>query len=384
MSMGTVVPPQTPPPLAVERQPAGEQAAIAEMLRELQRQLQERYVDRQLLVRRDAHPKHHRGLVRATLTVDPNCPRELRHGIFTPGASYPAMLRFSNGQPEVGHDLVRDVRGLAIKLTGDIEPSMIDGKREHDLLLATGEAFFGSDAVDYAGFPAASTSSVKLIRFFVRPNRTRLRAGWRLLTGMTVPASPFDPNYFSQAPYRLGPHCVKYLVRRESPVRAACRPLALRAGIRQLLGGVFRLLQWLFDELPWRNVLGDVLVCELSPPQPSARSRVTSPVEGRHDAAVILGLYVQRWRDAARLPTWAIEDATRTWPDPYQRVASIEVPFQPESEIDGRKDAAEHSSFHPWRVSREHQPLGGISRARLAVYSAMSRFRHQKNEPQAS
>jgi len=37
-------------------------------------------------------------------------------------------------------------------------------------------------------------------------------------------------------------------------------------------------------------------------------------------------------------------------------------------------------SFSPWRTLPEHRPLGGINRARLRVYPAIARFRHEKND----
>jgi hypothetical protein len=351
------------PLLPVERKPAGEDAAIAEMLAELQGQLTRNYVAKGLLVRRDAHPKHHGGLVRATLKVGDDCPEELRHGIFVPGREYPAFLRFSNGDPKVKHDLEGDVRGLAIKLTGDVRPSML-GEHEHDLLLATGEAFFGRDAVDYRGFPAASVSWPKLFRYFVP---RRVRAGMRLLSGLQVPSSPLSPNYFSQVPYRLGPHCVKYLVRRRGLAATANRPLHLRAGVRHALAAVLFILRFLESAfkltatLPWHDASRNELVRELS------------------EVPVLLDVFAQRWPDLSNLPVWAIEDATRTWTAPFAKVATIEIPPQTAVEICSRKEAAEHWSFHPWRVAPEHQPLGGISRARLAVYSAMSAFRNEQN-----
>lgn len=349
--------------LPVERKPAGEDDAIAVMIDALRLQLEEDYVAKGRLVRRDAHPKHHGGLVRATLKVDDDGPSDLRHGIFTPGRSYPAFLRFSNGDPKVKHDLEPDVRGLAIKLTAGVGRSMLCDF-EHDMLFATGEAFFGSDAVDYQGFPAASRSIWKIMRFFLRPNRTRLRAGRRLVSGLTVPTSPLSLNYFSQVPYRLGPHCVKYLVRRRPVATRASRPWHLRAGLRQAIGLTFAAVRMcgITATLPWRDTLRDALVRDLG------------------GDSVLLDVFVQRWPDLASLPDWAIEDATRTWPAPFSKIATIEIPPQTAAELCARREQAERWSFHPWRVAPEHQPLGGISRARLAVYSEMSRFRTVENQ----
>ena len=39
----------------------------------------------------------------------------------------------------------------------------------------------------------------------------------------------------------------------------------------------------------------------------------------------------------------------------------------------------ENLSFTPWHALPEHRPLGGINRARKAIYRAISRQRHELN-----
>src|SRR6266852_5621654 len=45
--------------------------------------------------RRDAHPKAH-GCVKAEFRVDPEIPGSFAKGMFVPGKTYPAWIRFSN------------------------------------------------------------------------------------------------------------------------------------------------------------------------------------------------------------------------------------------------------------------------------------------------
>ena len=72
---------------------------------------------------RMAHGKPH-GCVQSTVSINANLPSNLQQGIFVPGASYPAFIRFSNG---VGRgftallqanesDAVPDIRGLGLKI----------------------------------------------------------------------------------------------------------------------------------------------------------------------------------------------------------------------------------------------------------------------------
>ncbi|MCW3111266.1 MAG: catalase, partial [Segetibacter sp.] len=39
----------------------------------------------------------------------------------------------------------------------------------------------------------------------------------------------------------------------------------------------------------------------------------------------------------------------------------------------------ENLTFSPWHCLKEHQPLGGINRARKAAYEAISKFRLERN-----
>jgi hypothetical protein len=65
---------------------------------------------------RDAHPKAH-GCVVAEFRVEDDLPQYLAQGVFTPGRTYPAYIRFSNGDPDPNRDDAKgDARGMAIKL----------------------------------------------------------------------------------------------------------------------------------------------------------------------------------------------------------------------------------------------------------------------------
>src|SRR5215510_3530531 len=66
---------------------------------------------------RDAHAKIV-ALVRAEVRVRADLPAELAHGVWTPGATYKAWVRYSNGDGTVRSDGAKDARGMAIKLCG--------------------------------------------------------------------------------------------------------------------------------------------------------------------------------------------------------------------------------------------------------------------------
>jgi hypothetical protein len=78
-----------------------------------------------------------------------------------------------------------------------------------------------------------------------------------------------------------------------------------------------------------------------------------------------------------------IEDASAEWKEevaPFQNVAIITIDKQ---DFDNplRITECEHLVFTPWHGLVEHQPLGGINRLRLGVYTASSQHRMQAREP---
>lgn len=343
----------------VEELVPGEHAAIGEMIRLLREQLTKRYLVRNRSVLRDAHPKHH-GLVEASFIVDPDCPVELRHGLFSdPGRRRRAVIRFSNSHPIVNHDLQSDLRGIAIKLP-DVQGSLL-GEAGHDFVMATGEAFFGRDAVDFVEFVPASESTLKTVWYFLR--RCRIRGGLQLWRANTSAASPLDAEYFSQTPYRLGPHCVKYQVRPAASRNRTHDPWYLKGAARRAVGMLARVVGW----------VGGPRATRFLPGFDALRESLASDLER---SAVTLEFLVQRWPDLSTLPLWAIEDATRTWDAPWVRVATIEVHRQQDIPVG---DEVERMTFTPWRALPAHQPLGSINRARLAIYREMSAFRNSHN-----
>src|SRR6185503_4501826 len=91
---------------------------------------------------------------------------------------------------------------------------------------------------------------------------------------------------------------------------------------------------------------------------------------------------IQLQTDPKRMP---IEDASIEWPErlsPFVPVAKIKIPKQefrsPEQTVFARK-----LSYNPWHSIAEHRPLGNQNRARLLIYSELSRLRQSMNkEPQ--
>ena len=76
-----------------------------------------------------------------------------------------------------------------------------------------------------------------------------------------------------------------------------------------------------------------------------------------------------------------IEDAAQEWDEnasPFIKVASLHIPTQ-NFRTQERADMAEAMSFSPDHALAEHAPIGGLNRARSAIYKALSKFRHKRD-----
>src|SRR6185369_15410404 len=66
---------------------------------------------------RGFHAKIHAGLI-AEFRVRPDLPEPARHGVFAEPRTFPAVVRFSNGDSHINPDANHEPRGIAIKLIG--------------------------------------------------------------------------------------------------------------------------------------------------------------------------------------------------------------------------------------------------------------------------
>jgi hypothetical protein len=327
----------TTSPHVLDRQ---EEEAIHEIAETLARTVRRDYPP-PALARRDAHPKHH-GCVRANFQVDPGLPADLRHGIFAEPRTFPAWIRFSNGAPHVRPDNRRDQRGMAIKLMEVPGVKVLDDERDaptQDFVLASYPRFFIRSIADYVRFSRAASKkpAFRVLGYFfgVNPFAWKLHE-FRTLAASLQPAdNPLSLRYWSQTPYRLGPHVVKYSA---SPIDA---------------------------EAPQRP-----------PRSPDfLRAAMAAQLERREARFQFM---IQRQVDPAVTP---LEDATIEWPEtlaPFERVATITIPMQ-RFESPAQMALAEYLSYTPWHTLREHEPLGGINRTRLVAYRTISRLRHEMN-----
>ena len=77
----------------------------------------------------------------------------------------------------------------------------------------------------------------------------------------------------------------------------------------------------------------------------------------------------------------SVENSVDEWPEsiaPFERVGVLTIHKQVFNTPE-RDAYCENQSYNPWHSLEAHRPLGMISRARSAVYKAISDLRHDMN-----
>ncbi len=294
---------------------------------------------------RDAHPKAH-GCVQAEFQVLDDLPATLAKGMFVPGRTYQAWMRFSNGASDASRaDAKRDARGVAIKVLGVPGTKLLEDESSattQDFILINHPVFFATDPSRYLSFIQDANSSnfarKLLIPFDLGAKGTLIALQTR---GSRI-TNPLQVRYWSMVPYQLGLGvdrvAVKYSVR-------ACSPQV--------------------DPMPKRpahNFLREAL-------------RRTLDSE---DACME---FLLQQRTSAAMD---VEDSRIEWTEsqaPFRKVATIRIPRQTFDTAD-QNAMCENLSFTPWHSLPDHKPLGITNRLRKGIYARISRVRHEMNGTQ--
>ena len=334
-------------PVSTEEEIPADEAALTQGIIEDAIRIVEQHRDNTRVLR-DAHAKAH-GCVKAQVTVLQNLVPELRHGVLAePGKTWQAWMRLSNGNAYPQFDSARDARGMAIKLLDVPGDKLLSSKAtaaNQDFVMFNHPVFFVRDVAEYKQNFAAQASGQKIQAFFPSwdPRSWEIR---HLIIAMKTlapaPDSPVSATYNSIAPFKLGPHNIKYRV---IPDPQSCPPY-------QLSEQNTKLPNFLRNALYQQMSLDRVPAC--------------------------FALQVQRQNAAHYMP---IEDTSVEWSEdisPFETVATVRVEPQ---DFDTREQnlACDNLSFNPWHALPEHRPIGGINRLRKAVYEAVSVYRHQRN-----
>lgn len=267
-------------------------------------------------------------------TVLEDLPEHLRHGLFAQPGTHRAYIRFANASSE--DDSKKDLRGMSIKIF-DVQGTPLWGKPgEQDFLLNSYPALFAGTPEDFLKFIQAVHAG-RIWSYFINPLDSHLASLRLLMKARQQPASPFDIQYWSTTPFRLGGGAstvVKYSVQPSSDYQSS-KPSSLT-----------------------KNYLSDAMQTHLQ------------------QGPACFDFMLQLQTDPESMP---IEDASVIWDEgasPFIKVASITINDQ-NFRANECMDRCEQISFNPWQSLPEHMPLGGINRVRHRVYSEIAAYRAQ-------
>lgn len=298
------------------------------------------------LARRDAHPKAH-GCVQAEFKVRSDLPASLSVGLFSPGATYDAVIRFSNGSPNAaGDDHNGDTRGMATKLYG------VEGKKffddpgapdAHDFIQISSPYFFVNDSRGYTDFfervNSGQTSQLFKIPFIL---------GWKGTVNAAKMlrqkiSNPLDVTYYSVTPYQFG----------EGDGRRAVK----------------------YSAIPCSDPVTDETMHGPNFLRHAMQERLSK-------TSACFDFRIQVRPDS----TFDVEDVINAWDEvkaPFVPVARITIPEQ-QFDTPERNAACEALTYNPWHAIKAHKPLGAINRMRRVVYQAISELRFDMNGTQAA
>lgn len=278
------------------------------------------------VLKRVFHAKMHACLLGA-LTLLPDRPAAIRHGIFADDGKqrFNVLGRFSNGVGQMSHDLLPDVRGLALKLFGVPDPTNAVGAangRCVDWLMTNSPNPFGRDQAEFVDFMQANLHKfLRLPLFLIKHTdvaKLLFRSTFRITSSLAA------ERYWSGHAYLLGNEsAMKFSVTPEPNLTPATNaPLHHRDYLRMDL--LHRLKQ-----APIRFTLN--VQPEISPK--------TTPIENT-------------------LIEWKESDS----------------PSIPVAELEFTRESAtidnEALRFSPGHFIAPHRPLGNLARGRLFTYAA--------------
>jgi Catalase len=292
--------------------------------------------------RRDVHSRAH-GCVKAEFQVEEALPAHLAQGVFVPGVTYPAWIRFSNFASKLTvPDTKGDVRAMAIKLLDVPGDKILEDARQantQDFILLNSPVFAAYDAAGYLAFIERQASANPIARLCA-PVALGLKGA---LIGMKMQtsriANPLAIRYWSVVPFRLGDVPQKQAVKFSAIPHLAAAPIPVRPGPQFL-----------------RAAMSDCLKTE----------------------AVKFDFLVQPRTSGAM----SVEDSRVEWKEaeaPFHKVATITIPAQ-EFATAARDRLAENLAFNPWHGVPQHRPLGSVNRTRRVVYQTVSELRRHFND----
>lgn len=283
--------------------------------------------------KRDAHPKT-LALLKAQFKIEDNLPNELKVGLFKEAKSYNSLIRISSSSPKVEGDEKKDARGFAIKLIGlKGEKVLNDESYTQDFILLSNEIFPFPTLKSFHDLVYARENG-KLPCYVAKTILTgKLQNLIKLAAIPKNQTSPFDIKYFSTTAYKFGDKVVRYCI------------------------------------VPKPHPKGKI------PKDKTATYLSNNMQKQLDDGKIIFDFKVQFQKEGMK------DDPSVVWnkrKSPYIKVAEIIIDKQ--NVMDKKRDElAELLSFNVGHSLVEHMPIGEFNRARMKMYSELSKYRHLRN-----
>ena len=317
--------------IAAEYPAPDEDATIRQLIDLTKQSLLERHPTGKTL--RFNQPRHV-GCVRAEFSVESDLPDDLRVGLFAAPRTFPAWIRFANASS--ASDTEKDFRGMSLKLMQVEGPKLVGTGETHDFVLNSHPVLFVGNPEDFLEFVEYSLNSHRAL-FFFNPFDPNSREFKIVRAGRRHHPSHLAIPYWSTTPYLFGAgKAVKY----------AAKPCSQAT---------------------------------VEPPDKPTEGYLREAMRGQlASGGACFEFMVQFQTDPEQMP---VEDATVEWDEtvsPFRKVATVRIPGQ-SFESPERMEFCENLAFNPWRCLAEHRPLGGLNRARKALYQELAEFRHRRN-----
>ena len=281
------------------------------------------------------HGGHHRATFKVHVLdeIDPT----LAQGLFATPASYPAVIRYSNGKEQ--DPAKPDVHGMAIKVYADLGERLLtdpDDARAIDFILVDVDTFFSDDLGDYT---IVNENLVPLLQR--KQTSDDAFSFWEALGGLVE-------TIFSLR-----------------TLDDALRLFRFR-GEKEPIGKVKRWHLVYSSATPYR--LGDI-----GPVKYKVLAAEAAPETG----AVEVAFCIERPRDPRNVD---IEMPSCSWADVSDLVAVATLVIETGPDSVPEQDT-ERLRFNPWHVPPEHEPLGAINAARRKVYDTLADKRQREVTP---
>jgi hypothetical protein len=317
---------------------------------------------------RDAHPKEN-GCVEAEFHTYQDLDPSLAKGVFADGQAYGALIRFSNSSENpAGNDHDNDARGMAIKLTHQLENQNGQTEKtplvkEQDFIMINHPVFILDDPSDYLTLTQAQNTENALVKVLKMVSALWFRGivnAKETIFQDEIVKNPLQTQYYSMVPYRLG----KENDPKRRAIKFSAKPYALLSSS---------------DSSLFPDVDSSCVAIKSAEPQEQDKNYLRTALrETLKSGDACMEFMVQEGTK-----DMSVENSQVEWEDKgtskFKTVALIKIRKQSLGEWS--ESACEDESFDPWHAGEEHRPLGVVNRLRKVIYPIVSDYRHCLNYP---